>query len=71
MGTPAKVSFEAIIKASTDRAVLVVIEGENHWLPLSQVTVHRDEDAEDSLSVGEEVVVDIPQWLVDARKIEG
>ncbi len=47
------------VLAETDKAKLFKIEGEEVWLPKSQI---EDE--------GEEIVA-VPKWLADAKNLEG
>jgi hypothetical protein len=50
------------VLAVTARAILVVIEDEEHWLPKSQI-----EDAEEFTAGQVEVMVAMPQWLAKER----
>lgn len=54
------------VKAVTAKAALCDIDGDEHWLPLSQCW---DGGAENwSPAVGDEgVKVDIPEWLVEEK----
>ena len=54
------VEVEGKVVAETDRAILVDIDGEEIWFPLSQVDV-------DYLSE-DEVILTVPGWL--ARKLD-
>ena len=50
----------------TDNAILVLYDGEKHWLPKSQVADPDTYDAGD-----EEVTVSISDWLARQKGIEG
>lgn len=51
------------VKKETARAVLIEIDGAEHWIPFSQIA----EGAED-LNEGEEgVSFSIPRWLAEER----
>ncbi len=59
----AQSTIAAEIKKTTDRAVLVVIEGEEHWIPRS---VCLDGD---SLSVGDDDLI-VADWWLEKNGIE-
>ena len=47
------------VAAETDQAILVVIDGEDHWLPQSQLDEWPD--------VGESGTIMIKTWLAEER----
>lgn len=52
------------VKAVTDEAVLCEIEGEETWLPWSQI-----DDGSEIEGVGDEGTIWIPQWLASEKGI--
>lgn len=56
-------TFNVTYLHHTDRAVCVDCDGEELWLPLSQIEI---EDV-DQLTRGEEVDVEVPIWLARAK----
>lgn len=49
----------------TDKAALVSIDGENHWMPFSQV-----ESDHGDLKVGFTGSLNVATWLLDEKRIE-
>ncbi len=49
------------LRRETDRAILLEVDVDEHWLPKSQID--WTEDAEP----GEEIDVEVPEWLADER----
>lgn len=59
-------SEEVTVKHKTEKALLVVDgEGEEHWIPLSQI--HDDSEIYDNAKKGDRGKLVIPEWL--AKKI--
>ena len=61
------VYLEVRVKASTPRALLVVVEEDEsleEWIPRSQI--HDDSDVEDK---GDEGTLAIPRWLAEERDL--
>lgn len=56
------VEFEAFCKAESDKAILCVIDGEEVWIPLSQV----DDDSE-VYSKGDEGSLIITEWIAEQK----
>lgn len=56
---------DAMVKASTDKALLVVIGSEEVWIPRSQL--HDDCELTDKEDEGSLI---IPQWLADKNDIQ-
>jgi hypothetical protein len=54
------VEVEGKVVAETDRAILVDVDGDEIWFPLSQVEVDYLND--------DEVILTVPAWL--ARKLD-
>lgn len=54
------IPVEGTMVAETDRAILVDVDGEEMWFPLSQCDVDYRE--------GDTVMVFVPEWL--ARKLD-
>ena len=52
---------DARVKHKTERAMLVVVEGEEHWVPFSQI--HDDSEVYSSSEVGETGDLVITEWL--------
>lgn len=50
------------VKASTPKAILIEVDGEEHWIPRSQLLDGTDVD-----DVGDEGKIVIPKWLADDR----
>lgn len=48
------------IKAATDRAVLAVIDGEEHWIPRSVI-----EDGDDIVAGGDPEELSVAEWFVN------
>lgn len=57
------VEVEGIFLVETDAAVLLEIEGEEVWLPKSQVFAGLEGDEER----GDDVIVTIPAWLAEKK----
>lgn len=49
----------------TDDAILVEVDGEEHWLPKSQIDY-----TEGVLFPGEEIDVESPEWLAEQRGLD-
>jgi hypothetical protein len=59
----------------TQKAILLNIDGRNHWLPISQIEVTYEIDGSPiNLSKGvpgdETLLIEIPQWLLEDKGIE-
>jgi len=71
MGTSNSYRYEPIsvdvdeVKYVTDKALLVDIEGEEFWIPRSQI--HEDSELYNSDHVGESGVLVIPRWLAEEK----
>ena len=51
--------------SSTDKAVLVEIDGDKEWIPISQI---RDASVDlDELEKGDPVTITIPEWLAEEK----
>ncbi len=50
------------IRAVTDKALLCLIEGQEYWLPLSQVA-----DAEDYEKGDKDLTLSITEWIADQK----
>lgn len=63
MGRDETVSFDnVVVKAETDKAILCVIDGDEHWIPKSQI----DEDSEVYAS-GTEGTLVITDWIAQQK----
>lgn len=51
--------IECEVKRSTEKALLVDVDGDEYWLPRSQIVDEGDG------------IVAIPQWLADKEGLEG
>lgn len=63
------VEVEARVIAKTDMALLVEVDGEEVWIPLSQI----DEDASDlgeGSKRGDRGLLVIPEWLAEEKLID-
>ena len=49
------------VKAETDRALLCMIDGDEVWLPRSQI--HRGGDVDDSSAVGSSGSIILTAWI--------
>ena len=58
-----EVRFERVVK-TTGSAALLEIDGEEHWIPFSQIAGEEPEEGD------EDGVIEIPRWLVDDRGID-
>lgn len=48
----------------TAKAILIDIDGQKEWFPLSQVDVHDDPE---ELEPGDEITILVPVWLLRKR----
>lgn len=48
------------LKAETDLAILVDVNDEKVWLPKSKIEY-------DDFDIGEEIEIEIPEWLADEK----
>lgn len=65
---PAEVDVEGIFKAATDKAVLIECQGQDIWIPKSEII---DSDPEiDSLERGDKVTLTIPKWLAQVKELD-
>lgn len=55
--------YEGLVEATTDLAVLIDIDGDEVWLPLSQCIFDDDEEPYE----GVEITVTIPEWLAKEK----
>lgn len=70
MGRDESVVVTGVVKAYTDKAVLLVVDGGEHWFPLSQMQGELDEDALwDMKDEGTEYEFTVPQWLAAKKGI--
>jgi hypothetical protein len=53
------------IKKITDKAMLVELDGDDHWLPLSQVSEPETFEEGD-----EDVTVSITEWIAEQKGLE-
>lgn len=51
------------VERVTDKAMLCVIDGESHWIPLSQISETDCEDRNDS------GYIVIPMWLAEEKEL--
>jgi hypothetical protein len=56
---------EVIVKAATKKAILCEIEGEDYWIPRSQLGDETDVDES-----GDAGQIAIPKWLARAKNLE-
>lgn len=56
--------------ASTDKAILIEVDGVEDWIPRSQIS-EASEDLEDldGLEKGDEVTITIPTWLAEDKEL--
>lgn len=54
-----------LIKKETDKAFLLVIDGDEFWVPKSQVSDHDDYEEGDK-----DVTMSISQWFADKEGLE-
>jgi hypothetical protein len=59
---PKKVKLEAICLKQTEKALLVEIDGEQHWIPQSQV----DDDSE-VYKEGDEGTLVVSEWIATEK----
>jgi len=59
---PTEIYVNNVIKV-TDKAMLVEVDGEEHWLPLSQIS---DSEVEER---GESGFLYIPMWLAEEKEL--
>jgi len=52
---------------STDRAVLIEVDGVEDWIPKSQISDASVEDLDD-LEKGDKVDITIPAWLAEEKE---
>lgn len=51
--------------SSTDKAILVEIDGDKEWIPISQI---RDASVDlDDLEKGDPLTITIPEWLAEEK----
>lgn len=55
-----------LIKKETDAAFLVVIDGDEHWIPKSQMSDPSDYSEDD-----EDVTISITQFIAKEKGLEG
>ena len=65
MGSKSMVEFAAVFVRATDLAILVEIDGEEVWLPLSELG--DDSDLGEDSERGDEGSVFVPEWLATAK----
>lgn len=63
MGRPTVLVNVTEVKVSTDKALLCVVDGEEVWIPRSQIV---EGDLEDKGDSGE---IEIPEWLATEKGI--
>ena len=56
---------DCTILKKTDKAVLIRYDGEQHWLPLSQVA-----DADDLHEQTSGITVSITEWIAEQKNID-
>ena len=61
VGSREMVEFEAVFVRATDMAILVEIDGNEYWLPLSQLG--DDSELGEDSGRGEDGSVFVPEWL--------
>ena len=57
----AMTTITATIKRETDAAILVECDGNEVWLPKSQI------DYDEDCTEGDEIEIEVPQWLADSK----
>lgn len=62
------VGLEGEVRAVTDKAILVEIDGDEEWIPKSQI-IDCDEDV-DGIIEGDFVKFSIPGWLAEAKGLD-
>ncbi len=55
-------TFDAEFISETDLAILVDIDGDEVWLPKSQI-----EMSDGSLDAGDLIEIDVPDWLAEEK----
>lgn len=55
--------FSGVVKFITEKALLMVIEDMEMWLPLSQIEV------DDDPIIGMPLTVDVPEWLAEKNDL--
>lgn len=58
-----------LVKAATDKALLVEYESEEFWIPKSQI--HDDSEIYSSHQLGEEGELVLPYWFAEQKGLEG
>lgn len=61
-------TYRVKVVACTDLALLVDADGEEVWIPKSQID--EDSDIGDGSEKGDEGELTIPQWLAEAKGLE-
>lgn len=51
------------VKAVTDQALLIVVDGDEHWLPKSQI--HPDSEMDDDAEKGDSGSVTVTAWWAE------
>jgi len=60
---------KVLVKMATDKALLIVYEGHEVWIPVSQI--NDDSEVWGSEHVGQEGRLVIPYWLAEEKGLEG
>jgi len=60
---------KVLVKHATDKALLIVYEGHEAWIPTSQIS--DDSEVWGREHVGQEGRLVIPNWLAEAKGLEG
>jgi hypothetical protein len=60
------VEVEAELLREGDKAALFLIDGEEHWIPWSQI-----EDGTAPTKVGESATMCITKWIAEQKEIDG
>lgn len=60
---------EVTVVRETDKALLVRYEGEDIWIPKSQI--HADSEIYSSKQVGETGTLVLPYWLAEEKGLDG
>lgn len=61
---------ECRLKRLTDKAALVIYDGAEYWLPLSQMA-DGEADKLEGVEPGERFTLSISQWIASEKGIEG
>jgi hypothetical protein len=59
-------SYSGTVVHATAAALLIEIDGSKYWLPFSQIEVDNMAD----LQPGEEIDIEIPDWLARAKGLD-